>query len=435
MGKSSLFNALCGRRISIVDPTAGVTRDRIAREIRHDAVTFTLTDTGGMNFRSREELAEDVEMQIEIAVEEAEVVAFVVDSMTGLMPLDGEIAQRLRQAGKRVILVVNKCDNEALERQAADFFSLGFDDPVQSSIPQRRGAQKLLDRITSLLPEAAEPAERPQAMKLAIVGRRNVGKSTLVNMLAQEPRVIVSEIPGTTRDSVDVRFKVNDMEFIAIDTAGMRRKKQITDAVAYYSFARARASIKRADVVIHLMDAPSEVSRVDKKLAALVVSSLKPCVIAVNKMDLAEGIAESEFHDYVRARLPALSFAPLVCLSALTGANALALIEEAQKLHEQSFMRVKTAELNDGFERITARRRPPSQGRKRTKIFYITQVGVKPPSFVLFTNHPEMIDEAYRRYLANSLRASFGFKAIPLRFITKGRTQSDKDTAGTDNVS
>ncbi len=418
VGKSSLFNALYGSRVAIVEPTAGVTRDRVSRVVERNTTAFELVDTGGVGVE--EELGEHVQTQIRIAIEQADLVLLVVDAQAGLQPLDQRIANDLRQAGKEMLLVVNKCDTLAHQADAADFYSLGLPELHLTSATQRRGIQDLLERIGETLPEV-EPAGREEPMTIAFVGRRNVGKSTLVNTLAQEPRVVTSEIPGTTRDSVDVRFRIGEVEFIAIDTAGIRRRKQIKDSIDFYSTARSFLSIRRADVSVLMLEAPTEIARVDKQLAAKIADEHKPCVLALNKMDLAGGTSFEEWQQYVRDRLPGVAFAPLVFLSALTGEGALRVVEAARVLHEQSLVRVGTGELNRAMEEITTRNPPPSTAGRFTRIYYATQVGVKPPTIALFTNYPDMIDDNYKRYLANQLRQTFPYTSIPIKFVTRGR--------------
>jgi GTP-binding protein len=432
VGKSSLFNAICRDRVAIVEPTPGVTRDRISRFLEREGRRFELVDTGGLGLVDVDELAEDIHRQIEVAIAHADLVLLVVDVKAGLQPSDQEIVDRLRQAGKRVLLVVNKCDIRRDEQAAVEFYALGYEDMVLTSVEHRRGLRRLMEALMAALPPATEGPEGPDAqsaepVKIAFVGRRNAGKSTLVNQLAQEPRVLVSEIPGTTRDSVDVHFHVGEMRFTAIDTAGVRRRKQVKDSVDFYSATRARQAIGRADVVVLVLDGPLEIGRLDKQLADYVSSHYKPCVIAVNKVDLAPRTTLEEWSAYVRDRLPGVAFAPLVCISASTGRNTLGLIETAVGLHEQSFVRVATAELNRVIEEAVVRRPPPSTSTQFGKIYYATQVAVQPPTIVLFANEPELVDEGYLRYLAGQLRAAFPFSAIPIRFIVRPRRREDKD--------
>jgi GTP-binding protein len=427
VGKSSLFNAICGRRVAIVEATPGVTRDRISQLVRRDGFAFELVDTGGMGLADTEELAGDIQRQIMFAIEQADLVVFVVDAKDGPQPGDDEISRLLRQGGKSVLLVANKCDGPREEQAAAEFYRLGFPHVHLTSAAHRRGIEDLVRRIAEALPEAPpaegeSPEGQAEPMKIAFVGRRNVGKSTLVNFLAQEPRMLVSEVPGTTRDAVDVQFRMGGLEFVAIDTAGLRRRKQVKDSIDFYSTVRSEAAIRRADVVALMLEAPMEVGRLDKQLGDQISSQYKPCVVAVNKVDMAPAPAsEEDFHAYVRDRLRGLAYAPIVCMSAQTGQNVVRLIEVARTLHEQSFVRVPTPELNRIMEEVTARRPPPSTSSRHGRIYYAVQVGVKPPTIVLFANEPSLIDENYERYLANALRASCGFSAIPIRFVARSR--------------
>ncbi len=428
VGKSSLFNALYGSRVAIVEPTPGVTRDRISRIIERDGALFELVDTGGMGLHDVEELADEIQRQIQIAIVRADLVLLVVDARDGLHPMDAEIARRLRQAGKRTMVVVNKCDRPQEEMAAADFYELGFPRLHRTAAAHRKGVRDLLGAVLEELPQpeaageeaAGETPAAAEPMKIALVGRRNVGKSTLINFLAQEPRVVVSERPGTTRDSVDVRFQMGDLRFIAIDTAGLRRRKQVKDAVDYYSMARSRGAIRRADVVVHMTEAPMEVGRLDKQLADEVTSAHKPCVLAVNKMDLTVQATPEQFVQYMRDRLPGVAFAPVVCISALTGEGVERLLLTAAALHEQGLVRVTPNELNKVVREAVRRVRPPSAKSRFTKVYYATQVGVQPPTIALFTNEPEMIKPPYQRYLAGRLREEFGFSDIPIRFVMRG---------------
>jgi GTP-binding protein len=430
VGKSSLFNAIYGSRVSIVEPTPGVTRDRVSRTVERDGLAFELVDTGGMGLHESEELTADVQKQILIAIDQADLVLVVVDAKDGLQPLDAEVASRLREAGKRVLLVVNKCDQPRDEAAAADFYPLGFQQMLITSAAHHRGIGDLVDEIAAALPEAKAPMEERAAepMKMAIVGRRNVGKSTLVNFLAREPRMIVSEIPGTTRDAVDVRFRMGELEFIAIDTAGLRRTKQVKSSIDFYSIARSTSAILRADVTVLMMEAPLEIGRLEKHLADFITAEYKPCLLAMNKMDLAHGVSREEFQLYIREKLPGVAFAPLVFISSSTGENVMHLVEAAQTLHEQSFMRLPTSDLNKVMQEATSRRSPPSTGTRLGKIYYATQVGVNPPTIALFANEPELIGENYLRYLANQVRAAFGFNAIPIKFVVRAREHAEKET-------
>ena len=436
VGKSSLFNALCGRRVAIVDSTPGITRDRVAREIRLDERTVEIVDTGGVGMESAEQIAADVDMQIQIAIAEAHLILMVVDARHGVHPLDRQIARRLRQAEKRVLVVANKAERQQDQHASGEFYEFGFGQPVCTSATQRYGITDLEQGILQKLPVQAEPQEPgEEPLKLAIVGKRNAGKSTLINFLTQEERVVVSEMPGTTRDSVDVRFQFGDgarlREFIAIDTAGVRKKKQLKESVDFYSQVRTEHSIRRADVVVLMLDATVDITKVDLQLADQVVSHYKPCIVALNKFDLiSEDFSDEKFISYVWREMPGLRFAPLVLMSAFTGENVIPMLEVVEKLHEESHVRVKTSELNDVMQEATGRRHPPSFDSRPANILYATQVDVAPPTIALFVNDAADIDDRYRRYLSNQLRDALPFSDIPLRFVTRRRHKAPEKSGG-----
>lgn len=430
VGKSSLFNAVYGQRVAIVEETPGVTRDRLSRIMEQDGARFELVDTGGLGLVDTEALADHIHMQIQIAVHQADLVLLVVDAQAGIQPLDEQIARELREAQKDVLLVVNKCDGPRDEMAAAEFYALGYPELVQTSAIHRKGVRDLVGEVIRRLPQSmeAEQEQRQAPVKIAFVGRRNAGKSTLVNQLAQEPRVLVSEIPGTTRDSIDVHLRMGETEFTAIDTAGLRRRKQVKDPIDLYSTSRTRGAIRRADVVVHLLDGPMEIGRLDKQIADHVTSLYKPCVVAVNKVDLAPAdVTDEDWEAYVRDRLPGLSFAPMVCISALSGENVIPLVETALALHEQSFVRVPTSKLNAAMQQIDAKQHPPSTGSQFGRIYYATQVDVQPPKIVLFVNEPALITDAYLRYVASELRMRFAFNAIPIQFVVRPRKREHQE--------
>ena len=427
VGKSSLLNCLAKKRISIVDSMSGVTRDRVSVEIEHEGNLFELIDTGGIGITDIEDIAHEVEVQIEIALQKASLILFVVDVREGITPLDVEVAERLRKIKKPLLLVVNKCDDAKFDLQTAEFFKLGLGEPLPVSALQRYGRGDLLDRIASTFPEIdTKPAKTDSLMKIAIVGKRNAGKSTLINTLAQEERVIVSEIPGTTRDSVDVKFEIDGKEFIAIDTAGIRKKKQIQGSIEFYGMARVERSIRRADVVILLIDAPREISQVDKKIGDYIKTQLKPCLLVVSKWDLAEEVEIEKFIKYVHACLPGLHFAPLSFISSFSGENIIETIELAQELYKQANTRVSTAELNNVLEHAFTRHRPTRRKSKISKVYYATQVSVCPPTFVLFVNDKRLFDSDYERYLSNQLRDNLPFSEIPLKFYFRPKKREVK---------
>ncbi len=412
VGKSSLLNFLAGRRISIVDPTAGVTRDRVATPVENKGTWFELTDTGGYGIIDKDNLTADIERQIDLAINEAEIILFVVDAMAGRVPLDVTVAEYLRGKNKPVLMVANKADGDKYVHATGDFFALGFGEPVTISCTMSQGKSNLLDEITTRLqaiaaehPKRAVESNTPVEMKIAVVGKRNAGKSTLINTLAGQPRVIVSEIPGTTRDSIDVRFERNDKNFMIIDTAGVRKHAKMTsNDLEFYSFHRAQRSIRRADVVFMLIDATVEVGDVDKKLASYIGEEFKPCIIVINKWDLAEGKATTEqYKEYIgKIFTPTGGLcAPIAFISAKNNHNIGDTIKLAQVMYEQSTTRLATAQLNKACEEILTMRGPSSPTAQKVKVYYATQIDVAPPTLVLFVNNQELITEEYRRILSS----------------------------------
>jgi GTP-binding protein len=454
VGKSSLFNWLAGRRIAIVEPTAGVTRDRLTALIQADDQFLELIDTGGMEMKEGDALTPQVERQINAAIEQADVILFVVDVRTGLTPLDEAVANRLRQIDKPILCVVNKCDTKELEAQAAEFYKLGREPLLCVSATQSRGKEELLSQIRRVLlpplplgeragvrgddrqqspspitpipspPERrGEKADRLEdvVMKLAIVGRRNTGKSTFINSLARAERMIVSEVPGTTRDSVDVHFESDGQKFIAIDTAGARRKGSIQSSVEFYSLARAERSIRRADVVLLFLDPKQRVSKVDKQLAAYILEQHKPAIFVVNKWDLMRPMATGEWGQYIRATFPSLEFVPIAFITAKNGKNVQTVLNLAQHLHKQAGARVSTGELNRVLNWALEQQSPPLRQNRRPKIFYGTQVSVHPPTLVLFANGPELFDNTYIRYLETTFRDHLPFHDVPMKLYLRNK--------------
>lgn len=429
VGKSSLFNWLAGRQIAIIDPTAGTTRDRLTTIVEADGRYFEICDTAGLGIEDRDQLTEHIERQIEYALNEANVVIFVVDVRDGLVPLDQHVAERLRRIGKPTILVANKCDTKQYDCQAGEFTRLGFGEPVCVSTQQHRGKEQLLERLLQLLPAATE-APPAEALKLAIVGRRNVGKSTLINTLAHEERVIVSEVAGTTRDSVDVRFELDGKVFLAIDTAGLRKRKSIQDSVEFYSLKRAERAIRRADVVLHLFDATDAVSRVDKQLAHLVVEEYKPTIFVVNKWDLVQRMIPTDrWIEHLQRTFPALDYVPIVFISAKTGKNVRGLLDLAETLHKQASSRVPTSEVNRVLQWALERQSPPIRQNRTPRIYYATQVAVSPPTIVLMVNDKELFDPPYLRYLLKVFREQLPYKEVPIRLILRDKQEQRRRKA------
>jgi GTP-binding protein len=416
VGKSSVFNWLAGRRIAIVDPTAGVTRDRIATPIEASDRWLELTDTGGIGIQDVDNLTGDIEKQIAAALSEAAVIFFLVDVRDGVVPLDQEVSKRLRSLDKPVVLVANKCDTKELEMSAQDFFALGWGKPIAVSAHQGRGKTVLMETLASRLPPP--DAEKPPAeieLKLAIVGRRNTGKSTFINSLAQAERVIVSEIPGTTRDSIDVRFERDGKTFIAIDTAGVRKRAAISENIEFYSLTRAERSIRRADVVLLFFDPRHTVSRVDKQLAEYIIENHKPAIFVVNKWDLAKDkIHTGKWADYLKKMIPALDYVPMAFITAKDGKNVYRVLNLAQSLHKQAGARVGTSELNRVIRAAYERRQPPARQNRTPRIYYGTQAAAQPPTIILFTNGPELFDPPYIRYLLKTFREQLPFAEVPI---------------------
>ncbi len=432
VGKSSLFNWLAGRRIAIVDPTPGVTRDRLTTLVQIGDRFVELIDTGGMGIVDADNLTAEVERQIELAIDRATVVLFVLDVRAGLAPLDEEVAERLRGLGKPVLLVANKCDSEALEAQATEFHRLGFSDLVCVSALQHRGKAELLARLTRVLTDLGSPTLGPPpdqtALKIAIVGRRNTGKSTFINCLAQEERTIVSEVPGTTRDSIDVRFEKDGKTIIAIDTAGVRYKGAIKSDVEFYSLARAERSIRRADVVLLFFDAPKKISHVDKQLAGYVLDNYKPAIFVVNKWDLlVKDLPTGELAEYLRKTLPNLDYVPIAFITATTGRNVQSVLSLAQHLVKQAGARVGTGDLNRVVRKAVALQSPPLRQNRQGKIYFATQVATYPPTIVLFTNGAHLFDNTYQRYLMKTFRDHLPFAEVPIKMYLRSKHAGDGD--------
>ncbi len=431
VGKSSLLNCIARRMISIVEPTAGVTRDRVSHVCEVEGVYFELVDTGGYGIDDKDNLREDVERQIHHAVDAAHWILFVVDVRDGIVPLDEEVAELIRRHRNRVTLVVNKVDQPHLLTGVSDFARLGFGDPIPVSATQNVNRRELIEHIVGKVRDAPADAPGDPVMKIALVGRRNTGKSTFINALAQEERVIVSEVPGTTRDAIDVRFQMSGRTLIAIDTAGVRKKSKLADAIEFYGYSRAMRSIRRADVVLFFIDATVPVGQVDKKLAQLIVGENKPCMIVINKWDLAVGRASSDaYGDYLAKTLPNLDFAPVAFTTAKDGRNLQSTIDTATALFNQARHRVGTGELNQVLNTALAERTPsPKRGVKPVRIFFATQVATQPPTIVCFVNDPSLVRQEYQRYLQNRIREHLPFAEVPVRLIFRGRRGRSLDGA------
>jgi GTPase len=436
VGKSSLFNAIVRRRIAIVDPTAGVTRDRVEARVERPGGSFFVMDTGGIGQFDEALLKHEIERQIQYALDEADLIVLVVDAKDGCMPADGEIARRLRQLDKPVLLVANKCDGVQQERATSEFVRLGFgDELIQVSARERYGVEDLveaiLDRIpreNELEPENIDYDDPDRPIRLAIVGKVNSGKSTLMNLLVGKERVIVSPLAGTTRDSVDAPFEWNGKKFVAIDTAGIRKHRAVDGTPDFYSQGRAEESMRRADVVLFLLDATREISQIDKGIARTVADSARPVVMCITKWDLAQqaGKTPDEYEPYVKQQLHALSFAPICFMSALTKFNVDAALRIATEVFVQSSYRVGTGELNRVIEQSESRQTPRVGRGKFPKMYYATQTSVRPPTFVVFVNEGKLFGDEYARYISNRMRQCFPFGEVPLRVHFKERRRTER---------
>jgi GTPase len=428
VGKSSLFNWMAGRRLAIVEDTAGVTRDRLTTLIEYEGRHFELIDTGGIGIEDVDNLTDQVEMQIEAAIDEADVILFVVDTRAGLVPLDEEVASRLRKVNKPILLVANKTDSPTMDANADEFLRLGRGWIVRVSVLQNRNKDELLDLIKQRLPSTTARPEELEApsMKVAIVGRRNTGKSTFVNTLAHAERMIVSEVPGTTRDSVDVKFELDGQQFMAIDTPGLRRTRSIKTDIDWYGSHRAQRSIRRADVVLLFFDCKERMSKVDKQLAHYIADQFKPCIFVVNKWDQLAGQMPTErWVRYIREHFPTMAYCPIAFITGQTGKNVKALLNHAQMLFKQSQERVSTSMLNKLVKAALERHEPPLHGLKRPKIYYATQVSTQPPTMVLVCNNPAGFPAPYQRYLLGFLRDHLPFGEIPIKLYLQSRKRED----------
>lgn len=426
VGKSSVFNWLVGRRLAIVDSVAGVTRDRMIRVVSHEGSYFELVDTGGVGINDVDDLDAEIEQQIDTAIRTADLILFVVDIRQGLTPVDSQIAQRLRALGKPIILAANKSDEEQFKWQAADFYALGLGDPLPISAQNFRGKDELLDTLVSNLPRAdqdeAALATEPPSLKISIVGRRNVGKSTFVNALTEAGRMIVSDVAGTTRDSVDVKIKVDGKTIILIDTPGFRRRRSVRTDIEYYSTHRAQRSIRFADLTLMFFDAAEEISKVDKKLVSYIENNHKPVIFVVNKWDLvADKIVTQQWADYLHDCFPAMKYVPIAFITGLEGKNIKKLLNHAQMLFKQAQWRVSTSVLNRLIRQAMLLNPPPVVGPRRPRIYFASQVGTTPPMIVVKCSDPEAFPQSYRRYLIGVMRDQLRFGEVPIRVFYEKR--------------
>lgn len=426
VGKSTFFNRIIGKREAIVDDSPGVTRDR------HYAVTdwcgkaFVLVDTGGYLPHPRDVMDQAIREQVEIAIEEADVILFMVDRSTGITDIDQEIAEKLQRTEKPMLLVVNKVDNEAQESEAYDFYNLGLGEPVFVSAIQGRGVGDMLDRLATLLDTAGFAEEEDDAIKLAIIGKENVGKSSFVNTLIGKERVIVTPIPGTTRDPIDTPLKFQKRNYLLIDTAGLKRRTRIKENILFYSQLRAMRSIQRADVVLYFVDATAGLTRQDMRVITETMEAGKPAVIVANKWDLIEK-DEHTYHRWeteFKERLGQYRFIPVLFTSVLQKKRLYKLMELATQVYEAYHKRIRTSDLNRVLLPIIRENSPPAVRGKEIKINYITQVQTAPPMFGFFGNHPELIPENYRRFLERQIRTYWQFPGVPIRLVFRSKHSS-----------
>ena len=427
VGKSLLFNKLAGQRISIVEDTPGVTRDRIYADAEWRGRTFTMVDTGGIEPKTDNELLLFMREQAQIAIETADVIVLVTDIRTGVTAADMDVANMLLKSRRNVVLAVNKMDSVGpVDPDFYEFYNLGLGDPISVSAVHGHGTGDLLDACFAYFPPVEADEEEEDVVKVAIIGRPNVGKSSLTNCILQEQRVIVSDIAGTTRDAIDSYFENDTGKYLFIDTAGLRRKSRVDDRIEKFSAMRSEAAVERADVCLILLDAQEGVTEQDTKVAGLAHESGKACIIVVNKWDLVEketGTLEKE-REKIRNQLIFMPYAPIVFISALTGQRVSRLFELINYVNDQNAMRITTGMLNNVLSDATARVQPPTDKGKRLKLYYMTQTGVRPPTFIIFCNNKELFHFSYQRYLENQLRSVFGLEGTPIRLIIRERGES-----------
>lgn len=429
VGKSTLFNKLIGTRLSIVDDTPGVTRDRIYGDCEWLNHKFLLVDTGGIEPYSDDVILSQMRVQAELAIDTADVIVLVTDLTCGVVATDYEVATMLQKSGKPVILCVNKCDSVgAVAPEFYEFYNLGMGDPIGVSSVHGHGTGDLLDEVIKYFPDCEDEEIDEEIINVAIIGKPNVGKSSLVNKISGENRAIVSDIAGTTRDTTDTFVENKYGKFNFIDTAGIRRKSRITDSIEKFSIIRARMAVERANVCVIMIDATEGFTEQDSKIAGIAIEQGKACIIAVNKWDAVEkdGNTMNEFRKKLTVDFSFMSYAPFIFISAKTGQRLERLFETISFVHSQNSMRISTGKLNEVLGMATARVQPPTDKGKRLKIYYMTQASTRPPTFVFFVNDAELFHFSYQRYLENQIREVFGLDGTPIRFIIRERGDGKK---------
>ena len=421
VGKSTLFNRLVGQPFAIVTDQPGTTRDRIIADVSWQGVDFTVVDTGGLEPRPGSQMAQLVKDQVEIAIEEADVVIFIVSVLDGVTAADLEIADLLRRSSKPMVLAANKADNPARRSQALEFYQLGMGDPLPVSAYHGSGTGELLSQVVSLLPPPTPAPPQPQMMKVAIVGRPNVGKSSLLNAILGQERAIVTEVPGTTRDAIDTIFEYGEDKVLLIDTAGIRRRGRVERGVESYGVIRALRAIERADLALLVLEATELITAQDLHVAGYLQQSYKGVVVVVNKWDLVENKDKDSYIAQIRSRFKFLPYASILFASAKLGSGIKPVLTAAAEVYRKRQERVPTAKLNSLIESATVGHTLPRSGKRQLKVFYVTQADVNPPTFVFFVNDPSLVHFSFQRYLENRLRQAFGFAGTPLRLVFRRR--------------
>ncbi|MDO5695357.1 MAG: ribosome biogenesis GTPase Der [Eubacteriales bacterium] len=429
VGKSTLFNAIAGQRLAIVQDTPGVTRDRIYADVTWLDRAFLLVDTGGIEPDSQDVILSQMREQAQIAIDTADVIIFITDVKSGLQDNDARVCEMLRKSHKPIVLAVNKVDDfQKYQADVYEFYNLGIGDPMPVSAAGKQGLGDLLDVVTGHFRPLDEEGEEAEGARIAVIGKPNVGKSSIINKLSGEERLIVSDIAGTTRDAVDMSIVHEGRPYIFVDTAGIRRQKKIKDEIERYSIIRTVAAVERCDIAVLVIDATSGITSQDARIAGIAHEEGKGMIIAVNKWDAIEKTDKSvyEFRDMIRRALPFLNYADILYISAETGLRLGKLYENIDAILDNQTMRIPTGVLNEIISEATMLNQPPSDKGKRLKIFYTTQVSVAPPTFIFFVNSKELMHFSYTRYLENKLRESFGFRGTPLRFITRERKKDGR---------
>ncbi len=434
VGKSTLFNRLCRKRVAIVDFEAGITRDRKYEDVEWNGKVFVMVDTGGIVFDSNETMDKKIRHQAMLAIDESDLIIFMVDCQTGTTDMDKAIAKILFPHRDKVMLVANKADNDKLEWEVYDFLQLGFGDAFPISASQGRNTGNFLDELLSLIPETkdADYEAKQENTRIAVVGKPNVGKSSIVNLLLGDEKQIVTDIPGTTRDAIDSVFRYHGRDYTLIDTAGLRRKTKVTYGVEYFSTMRTVEAVDRSDIVVLVLAADEPISQQDVKIASYAKRRLKEIMVIFNKWDLVskDNSTTGNFIADIHEQMPFLQFAPVQFISAKTGQRINRLMETVVKIEEESQKRIPTSELNRFMEKVVEYRPPTHPKGRLVRIYYMTQAAVKPPTFIFFCNQPGLVTENYRRYLHNQIREMFAFEGVSIRLIFKGRKSDDPENPG-----